>query len=781
MKLKNATTIIAAGLILFAQCNPNENRVIYLDPGQSLEKRVDDLLGRMTLEEKIGQLNMPVNNRLDGDPDDGVMKMDVARENAKKFAEGTLWNGIGPGGGFFTPSGYYDTTAQQAVFINELQKIAVEKTRLKIPLMMIEEGTHGLMASGATIFPEGPAIGSSWNTGLIERIYAATAKETRAIGSHQICTIVIELLRDPRLGRNMEGYTEDPYYGSVIAEAIVNGAQGKDISAENKAVVVLSHYPGQGESTSGLERMPMEISERTLRSVYLPPWVGGIKKAGALGVMPMHPAVDGISTHASKKLLTDILRDELEFKGLTISEGRGILTIQREKVAATLKEAGALALNAGVDVSISSLDEYLGSMKENIEEGIVPVEILDRAVRRILWLKFKMGLFENPYIDVDRAINVVHAEEHQSLALEAAREGIVLLKNENNLLPLSKNIRSVAVIGPNADHELNLLGDYFKKPVTQEVTTILEGIKSKTSPATRIEYVKGCDVLETGFNEIEKAVKVAKAADVAIVVVGENERYAPDGQGTNGEGCDVSDLDLSGLQEELIKAVHATGTPTIVVLVNGRPLSIRWTAKHVPAIVEAWIPGEKGGDAVADVLFGDYNPGGRLPVTFPRHVGQLPVFYNSKPPKTFGRHYVDLPSTPLFPFGHGLSYTDFEYSNLQVSPGEITSSGEVTVTIDVQNTGARKGSEVVQLYIDDVVSSVVTPVMELKGFEKIELEPGDKQTVRFRLGPEHLVLLDERLQLKVEPGDFEVMVGRSSADIRLKSRFVVTDKLPRQE
>lgn len=767
---------IFGAMMLFVGCHTdNPGMPVYKGPNQPIDKRVDDLLSRMTLEEKLGQLNMPVNNRLDGNPDDGKEDIELARQNAKKFAAGTYIKGIGPGGGFFTPSGYFDTTAQQAAFHNELQKIAVEETRLGIPLMMIEEGTHGLMASGATIFPEGPAIGSSWNLELVKKIYAATAKETRAIGSHQICTIVIELLRDPRLGRNMEGYTEDPYLGSAIAESIVKGSQGENIAENDKAVVVLSHFPGQGESLAGLERYPMEVSERALRSLYLPPWVAGIKKAGALGVMPMHPAMDGVSTHASKKLLTALLREELGFQGIAVSEGRGILTIKREKVVSSLKEAGAMAIEAGVDVSISSYDEYLGLMKENVQEGIVSEETIDTAVRRILRLKFLMGLFESPFIDVEKAVQIVRNEGHQQLALEAAREGIVLLKNEKNLLPLSREIKSIAVIGPNAHHELNLLGDYFKKPVTQDVVTILEGIKSKVSEDAKISYVKGCNVVGSDLNEISKAAAAAKAADIAIVAVGENERYAPEGMGTNGEGCDISDLDLTGRQEELVQAVYATGTPTIVVLINGRPLSIRWIAENVPAIVEAWIPGEKGGTAVADVLFGDYNPSGRLPVTFPRHVGQIPIHYNSKPPSTFGRNYVNMPSTPLYEFGFGLSNTDFEYGNLEISPLEGNTSGEFTIKADVKNIGSRKGVEVVQLYIDDVVSSVVTPVMELKGFKKIELEPGQKTTVSFSLGPEELMLLDENLKPKVEPGAFEVMIGRSSADIRLKGTFMVTE------
>jgi beta-glucosidase len=412
-------------------------------------------------------------------------------------------------------------------------------------------------------------------------------------------------------------------------------------------------------------------------------------------------------------------------------------------------------------------------MRENVNEGKVSIETIDRSVRRILRIKYLLGLFDNPYVDPDRAVREANTKESRELALQTAREGIVLLKNEKNLLPLNKNIKSIAVIGPNADAERNQLGDYNSRPVTQDVVTVLEGIRNKVSPQTKVNYVKGCEIIGNELNEINKAREVAKKADVALVVVGEN------GEVTNGEENDVASLDLTGFQEELLKAVYATGTPTIAVLINGRPLSIRWTAENVPAILEAWMCGEEGGNAIADVLFGDYNPGGRLPITFPRHSGQLPVYYNYKPSKDYwinrgwGKSYVDISAFPLFEFGFGLSYTSFEYSNLQITPEEIGPGGEVYVSVDVKNTGKRDGNEVVQLYIDDELSSMSRPVKELKGFEKINLAAGEKKTVKFKLTPEDLSFLDKNLEPVVEPGMFKVMVGSSSENIRLKGEFEV--------
>ena len=750
----------------------------YLDLSRPVDRRVEDLLGRMTLEEKVGQMNMPCVYE-DGLGKDVPAKMAACRN----FASGTHEPGIGPGGGFFTLANtiLHEGPRQQAQYFNELQKIATGKTRLGIPLLQTEEGTHGLMCSGATIFPEGLAIGSTWNTDLVKEIYSIAAREARAVGIHQLFTLVVEPNRDPRLGRNQEGYSEDPYLCSQIAEAIVGAVQGDDMTAPDKVVAGLCHYPGQSQPVSGFERGAMEISERILRNVFLPPWVAGIKKKGALGVMATYPAIDSVPTHGSEWILTTILRQELGFQGLVLGEGGGISTLIYEGLAATQKEAGELALKAGLDVGISYEKGYMQSMIENVREGRVSMALIDRAVRRILHQKYRLGLFENPYVDPERAVAVSHTTEHREVALRAAREGIVLLKNESGLLPLRKDLKSVAVIGPNADDAKNQLGDYTSNTVLQHIVTVLEGIKAKVSPSTKVTYVKGCNVVGTGLDEIAKARDAAKSADVAIVVVGENTWDTPDKLGTDGEGYDVATLELTGLQEDLVKAVQSSGTPTVVVLLSGRPLAIRWIDGNVPSILEAWMCGEMGGTAVADVLFGDHNPEGRLPVTFPRHAGQLPVYYNFKPSKEYwitqgwGRPYADMDPQPLYPFGYGLSYTKFEYSDLRIREKTIGPGGTVHLAVSIRNVGPRKGVEVAQLYIRDVLSSVTTPVKRLRGFRKVALESGEKSDVEFTLGPDDLSLLNRHLERVVEPGDFEVMIGASSRDIRLNGKFEVSE------
>jgi beta-glucosidase len=748
---------------------------LYRDASQPIDSRVEDLLGRMTLEEKVGQINMPC-----------VYVAELGKtipektEGVQKFAAGTLLKGFGPGGGFFTLSNtiLHEGTRQQAEFLNRLQRIAAG-TRLGIPLLQSEEGTHGLMCPGGTIFPEGPALGSTWNMELLGRVYATVAREARSIGVHQSFTLVVEPIRDPRLGRNEEAQSEDPWLCSRIAETIVRSAQGRDVSAPDKVVAGLCHYPGQSQPVSGLERGAMEVSDRGMREVFLPPWQAGIQKCGALGVMATYPAIDGTPTHASKKLLTDILRREFGFDGLVLSEGGGIGTLVYEGLAATQKDAGALALAAGVDVGISFESAYMQDMLASVREGKVPVSLVDRSVRRVLKQKFRLGLFEKPMADPEHAVQTVHRQEHQDLSLEAAREAIVLLKNDKGLLPLKKTLRSIAVIGPNADDSHNQLGDYVPPKILQHLVTVLEGIRQIVPAGTKVTYVKGCDVTGSGPDEIEKAKLAAADADAAIVVVGERNHWAKDETSTNGEGRDAATLELTGRQEELVKAVQAAGKPTVVVLINGRPLAVRWIAEHASAIVEAWLPGEKGGQAVAEVLFGDVNPSGKLPVTVPRHAGQLPVYYNMKKSKPYwqrfgwGHAYVDMEPTPLYPFGHGLSYTRFEYGGLQLGAKEIGPADGIEVRLRVKNAGDRPGKETVQLYVEQLVSSVSTPVKQLRGFAKLALEPGQSKTCSLKLCPDDLALYDADLKRVVEPGRFRVMVGSSSEDIRLAGEFQV--------
>ena len=754
---------------------------VYLDPKQPIEARVNDLLSRMTLKEKVGQLNLPCVYV-------GQLGKNIPEklEACQRFAAGTHTDEIGPGSGFFTLADtiLHEGTQQQVAYFNALQKTALTQTRLKIPLLEDEEGTHGAMFSGGTVFPEGLAIGSTFDPLLVESIYAASAREARAVGIHVLSTLVLELDRDPRMGRNQEAYTEDPYLGSRIATAIVRGAQGPSIDAPDRVVALLTDFPTQSEPFGGLERGAIGLSERELRRDVLPPWSAAITKEGALGVMAGYPDVEDIPAHASEKWLNGVLRNELGFRGIVTSEGEGFGTLIYEGIVSKQKDAGALALRAGVDLNITYEPAYMGPLVENVQEGTIPMALVDRAVRRVLELKFRLGLFEHPFADPDRATAVVHSIEHQKLALDAAREGTVLLKNDGSLLPLKKNLKSIALIGPNADNGSNLLGDYSPQVVLQPVKTILEAIKAKVSPAIHVVYAKGCNINDQDKTGFHRAVQAAEKADVAIVVVGEQARRQGEKDQpppTDGEGYDVASLDLTGVQEDLMKAIRATGTPTIAVLINGRPLSTRWATENIPAIVEAWEPGERGGEAVADILFGDYNPSGRLAITIPRSVGQLPAYYTYPPSKSYWigegwthtKGYVDMPGTPLYPFGYGLSYTQFQYSNLHIDPAHINAGGTAEVSVDVKNIGDQSGVETPQLYLHERFAPVVTPMKQLRGFERIMLKPGEAKTVRFALRQEDLQLLNQDMRWIVMPGTFDIMVGKSSAEIAVQGTLDV--------
>jgi len=781
--VKRILAVLSVSLVLAVmgsapdQPQSSATPAVYLDPKQPIDVRVNDLMSRMTLKEKVGQLNLPCVY-----VDQLGKTIPEKKAACRRFAAGTYTDEIGPGAGFFTLADtiLHEGTREQVEYFNELQKIALTQTRLKIPLLQDEEGTHGGMFSGATLFPEGLAIGSSFDMPLVESMYAAAARESRAVGIHVLSTLVLELDRDPRMGRNEEAYTEDPYLGSQIAAAIVKGAQGTNLAADDNVIALMTDFPTQSEPVSGLERGAIELSERALRENVLPPWKAAITRNGALGVMAGYPDIEDIPAHGSEKWMTGVLRQELGFKGIVTSEGDGFDTLIYEGIVPTQKAAGAMALRAGVDLNITYEPGYMGPLVESVQDGSVPIALVDRAVRRVLEQKFRLGLFEHPYVDLHHALEVVHSKEHQQLALDAAREGIVLLKNEGNLLPLKKELKSIAIIGPNADNAMNLFGDYFSQVVLQPVTTILGAVKARVSPATRVVYARGCAINDQNRTGFDEAVKAAKNAEVAIVVVGEQARREGaenDPPPTDGEGYDVASLDLTGVQEDLVRSIQATGTPTILVLVNGRPLSIRWEAEHIPAIVEAWEPGERGGEAVADVLFGDYNPSGRLAITIPRSVGQLPAYYDYKLSKSYWieggwthtEGYVDMPGTPLYPFGYGLGYTHFQYSNVRVDPSEIDTNGTAHISVEVVNDGKRPGVETVQLYIRERFTPVATPVKQLRGFERVPLQPGEKKTVSFSLGSEDLQLLDREMHWVVAPGTFDIMVGKSSADIMSKA------------
>ncbi len=498
--------------------------------------------------------------------------------------------------------------------------------------------------------------------------------------------------------------------------------------------------------------------------------------------MAGYPEIDDIPEHSSEKWNTDILRHELGFRGIVESEGGGFESIIYENVAPTQKAAGAMALRAGVDVDITYEPAYMGPLVEAVQDGEIPESLVDRAVRRVLELKFRLGLFEHPYVDLSHAEQVVHSQEHQELALQAARESIVLLKNDNHLLPLRKEVKSIAVIGPDADDGWSQLGDYAPSVVPHEIRSILDGIRKKVSPPAKVLYTKGCDVIG-GKEDFAEAVQAGRNSEVAVVVVGEHPDNAGKGDvpATDGEAYDIASLNLTGHQEDLVKAIQATGTPVVVVLVNGRPLSIPWEAAHVPAILEAWEPGERGGEAVADVLFGDYNPSGRLAISIPRDSGQLPDYYDSKPSKAYWIRqgwshdggYVDMPGTPLYPFGYGLSYTQFRYSNLQVEPAQIGPGGNAKVTVDVQNIGNQPGTETVQMYLHERYAPVSLPVEQLRGFERVTLNPDETKTVTILIRPEDLMLLDRDMLWKVVPGTFDVLIGNSAEDIALRGSFEV--------
>jgi beta-glucosidase len=774
--LFSASTLLAQGSAAAA-------KPLYLDPAQPIEVRVNDLMSRMTLKEKIGQLNLPCAyvDQLGKTPDEKAAA-------ARRFAAGTYTDEIGPGAGFFTLANTlrHGDLAWEVNNFNDLQKIALTQTRLHIPLLEDEEGTHGAMYPGATVFPEGLAIGSTFDMPLVQRVYAAAAEEARAAGIHVLSTLVLELDRDPRMGRNMEAYTEDPYLYAQIARNIVVGAQGTNIAAPDKVVALMTDFPTQSEPSNGMERGAIEISERSLRENFLVPWVSAFN-AGSLGVMAGYPEIDDVPEHSSLKWNTDILRHELGFQGVEVSEGGGFDSLIYEDVASDQKAAGAMSLRAGVDMDITYEPAYMGPLVQAVQSGEIPEALVDRAVRRVLTLKFRLGLFEHPFVDLARAQRVVHSPQHRQLALEVARESIVLLKNDNQRLPLKKDLNSIAVIGPDADNGWSQLGDYAPYVVPQKITSVFDGIKARVSPRTKILYARGCDVIG-GQDEMAEAVRVAHQADVAIVVVGERPDNTGRGElpATDGEGFDVASLDLTGSQERLVRAVEATGTPVVLVLINGRPLSIPWEAAHLPAIVEAWEPGEAGGEAVADVLFGDFNPVGRLAITVPRNSGQLPDYYNYKPSKEYWiKHgwshdggYVDMPGTPLWSFGYGLSYTSFSSSHLRIEPAVIAAGGTAKVTVDVRNDGQRAGTDTVQMYLHARVAPVSLPVRQLRGFERVRLAPGETKTVTFTIRPEDLMFLDRDMRWRVTPGAIDVMVGSASDHIDLRNSFTVTPEDP---
>jgi beta-glucosidase len=732
----------------------------------------------MTLEEKVAQL-VCLWIQKPQPKDAGDLSTDRGDFSAEK-ARLVMKNGIGQ----IARQRERKDPRESAIFANALQNYLVEHTRLGIPAIFHDEMLHGMMAPKGTSFPTPIALANSWDTQLISEIFTAVAQETRARGSHQVLGPNLDLARDPRWGRTEETYGEDPYLVSRMGVSVIKALQGPGPTVDDQHVVATAkHFTAHGQPDGGTNVGPADFSERTLREVFMQSFYAAVTEAGVMSVMASYNEINGVPSHANRVLLQKILREEWGFTGVVASDYYGVPQLQEiHHVVADKSAAAKAAIEAGVDIELPDPDCY-PSLVQLVESGKVSEATLDKAVARNLREKFLLGLFENPYVDADRAAKVANNQEHRDLAARAARESIVLLKNENNLLPLDSNkIKSIAVIGPNANRAH--LGGYSDEP--GRGISILQGITDKVGSKIKVSYAEGCKITKEGGNWwadsshlsdpaedaklIAEAVDTAKAADVSVVVVGGNEDTNKEGWAINHLG-DRDSLDLVGKQNDLVRGVLETGKPTIVFLINSGPLSVNYIAEKVPAILEGFYLGQETGIATADVLFGDYNPAGKLAVSFPRSVGQLPIYYNHKP--SAKRGYLYTSSEPLFPFGFGLSYTTFSYSKPKIESAKILPAGKTTVSVVVTNTGKVAGDEIVQLYIRDVVSSVTRPVKELKGFERISLAPGQSKTVNFVITPDKLSFLNQNMERVVEPGMFDIMVGPSSAKNQTVSLEVV--------
>ncbi|TCN27499.1 glycoside hydrolase family 3 N-terminal domain-containing protein [Mesobacillus foraminis] len=735
--------------------------------------RVETLLANMTLREKVGQ----VNQKLYGW--EVYSKTDTGYELTENFKEHVQrWDGIGVLYGLFRSDPWSAvnfengiTEEDSAEVANMIQQYVKEHTRLGIPVLLSEECSHGHQGLDSMITPVNLGIGATWNPELHEKLMAAVAEEVRAKGAHLALVSTLDILRDPRWGRSEECFSEDPYLASRLTESVLKGMQGEqgDVIQEGKMVPVLKHFAAQGNGTGGKNAAPATIGERELREIHLPPMVAAIR-SGALACMAAYNEIDGISCHANGYLLNHILREEFGFKGAVMADGCALdnlvaLTQSRERAA-------ALALENGVDISL--WDDVYITLESAVETGLVSEEKLNEAVRRVLTLKFKMGLFDQPLLESLQQQQ--DKEQARNINLESARQSIVLLKNEG-ILPLSKDFKKIAIIGPNADSVYNQLGDYTPFQREEDVITVLKGIKS-LAKESEVAYEKGCGIRSGDPEGLEKAVHLAGDSDVAIVVLGGSSarnfdaQFDLNGAVVNttgeeemdcGENVDVANLELGGLQLELLQKVMETGTPTVVVLIQGRPHAIPWIAEHAPAILSAWYPGQMGGQAIAEILFGDVNPSGRLPVSIPRSSMQLPVYYNYKD-GGYKKDFFDMSGNALYPFGFGLSYTEFNYENLLVTKPTISAdqllAGETfSITVDVTNKGNHDGYEVIQLYLKGKGSSITRRVKELKGFKKVWLAAGETIEVTFELGAEELQVFSSRNTYELEPGLFEIEVG----------------------
>lgn len=754
----------------------------YLDPSRSTGERVDDLLARMTLEEKLAQMG-------------SVWVYQVLHD--KDFDDLQAQNLLAQGIGHITRLAGASSLrpAEAAALANRLQKYLVEETRLGIPAIIHEECNSGYMARDATCFPQMIGVASTWDPQLAQDMADVVRVQMRAVGAHQGLSPVLDIARDPRWGRIEETFGEDPYLVSRMGVAFVEGLQGDEPATGVAATA--KHFVGYGVPDGGLNWSPAHLPARELREVFLRPFEAAVKEAHMASVMNAYHELDGVPCGASRELLTDILREAWGFDGVVVSDYFAIDQLQQtHHISGDRQTSARLALKAGIDVELPSTDCYGTPLLQAVRDGIVDEALVDCSVRRILTMKVRMGLFENPYVDAGQAAAVFDTPAQRDLARTIAQQSIVLLKNENETLPLSRSLSSMAVIGPNADNVRNMIGDYaypchieslaemkekgttFNNPMPESIEmvdnfvpirSILEGLRDAAGPDTVVHYVKGCEVTGDDCEGIAAAVEAARQAEVALVVVGGKSGLTD--SCTTGEARDRVELGLTGRQLDLLKAVHETGTPLVVVLVNGRPLSLPWAVQHADAILEAWLPGEEGAAAIAGVLFGEVNPGGKLPVTIPAHVGQLPVFHYMKPSggRSFWKEtYVDHSNKPLFPFGFGLSYTTFTLENLRVSQDEVAIGDTLTVDVDVVNTGQRAGDEVVQLYTRTELASVTRPVQELRGFKRLLLEAGERKTIRFTLHTHQLAFYDGAMRYVVEPGPLIIMLGNAADNLPLR-------------
>lgn len=774
------TTMFCCLAISLSAAKKKKESLPYQNPKLSVEERVNDLIQRMTLEEKVGQLRCTLawnyytikgkevvpSESFKQDITEGHIGMLWGTYRADPWTQKSLENGLNP-----------ELAAKAG---NALQKYVIENTRLGIPLFLAEEAPHGHMAIGTTVFPTGFGMAATWNPSLIERVGEVIGQEIRLQGGHISYGPVLDLAREPRWSRVEETMGEDPVLAGELGSAMVKGLGGGNLSKPWSTIATLKHFIGYGTTESGQNGGITLAGSRELRESFLPPFKKAID-AGALSVMTSYNSLDGIPCTASKALLTDLLRHEWGFHGFVVSDLYSVDGIWgTHRVARDRQEAGVMALKAGVDADLGAL--AFAPLVDAVKKGLVSEEQINHALANILRLKFEMGLFENPYVDVEKAKKQVRSDSNKEVALFTAREVITLLKNEDNTLPLSKQTK-VLVCGPNADNVYNMLGDYTSPQEDGNVKTILSGIRTKL-PAAQVEYVKGCAVRDTSESNIAEAVEAARRADVVIVAVGGSSArdfktsYKETGAAVTdsktisdmdcGEGFDRATLTPLGHQMELLKALKATGKPLVVIYIEGRPMDKSWAAQNADALLTAYYPGQEGGTAIADVLFGDYNPAGRLPVSVPANIGQLPVYYNKKPPMP--HDYVEMSARPLYPFGYGLSYTTFKYDNLQIKKQGLTT---FEVSLKVTNTGQYDGDEVVQLYLHDEFASTAQPLKQLKKFQRIFIPKGETRDITFTLEAEDLSIINADMKCVVEPGDFTIMIGSSSDNILLQETITV--------